>query len=195
MDTSSFKLRFWIEVTLAGFLYLVAVFFFFQTWFGIHNLDILLKEVSPYAAVAIPISYVFGLLLHSLVPMLSRNLLPEEMQQWLRSDIHTKTKEDPIDTTARLAQFGTQELLVQLKGVYSTLVLFRLFAPGTFALGFSLASWYMDTQDKQYAPTILVVSAALSFAFLCVYKKQYAEYKNFERAAANVIHHIRPKTN
>jgi hypothetical protein len=188
MNSPFLTLRFWIEVTLAGFLYLAAAFFFLQTWFGVHELDLVSKEVLPYAATAaIAASYVFGLILHSLIPMVFRALLPEETKQWLRNDIPTRTEKDRSNDSARLAQFGSQELLLQLRGIYSTLVLFRLFAPGIFVFGFSLASWCMDTASERYAPMILVISTALSFAFLQAYRKQFSEYTNYEGSAARAL--------
>jgi hypothetical protein len=64
----------WIEITIAGFVYLVALCFFFLAIFKVSGFQILqpAKDFLPYiSAGAIAASYVTGIVAHRIVQMIS----------------------------------------------------------------------------------------------------------------------------
>jgi hypothetical protein len=178
----------WLEVTLGGFLYLVSAFLLFQSWFGIHDLQCFSSGILPYlATVVIAASYVFGLMLHSLIPTFFRWILPDDVKQYLRSNIPDQPLKDPSTDNVLLALKGTPELHLQLKGIYSGAVLFRILTPGILLFGFALASWFMDTPNEHYSPFVLLVAFVFFILTLCMYREYFARYKRFEMSALKAL--------
>jgi len=78
MDSRLFGVRIWIESTIAGLVYVASALFFFQAWFGIHDLDVISRDLFPYAAaVVVAASFVLGIMLHNLIPTVVGPLLSE----------------------------------------------------------------------------------------------------------------------
>jgi hypothetical protein len=195
MNNPMFAVRVWLEVTLAGLLYIASAFFLLQSLFGVHDLEVVSADVLPYFAVLlVGASYVVGLTLHSFIPSCFRALLPEEVIPWLRNGVPPDPRKDMTREDVQIALRATQELLGQMKGIYSGVVLFRLFTPGIFFLGFALASWCMDTPYQRYAPMILLISGSLSVLFLHLYREYFARYSKYRHSAVNALSRIRKHT-
>ena len=121
----------WLEVTITGFVYLVAILFFLLRLLKVKNLTFLdsLRPYAPYiAVVTLFSSYVCGLVAHLALAKLLALFSPELRYFSPRKIIQ--------------AHLRAPEYLTNSVGVsYTNFVLLRHLAIATWMLGISLSLW------------------------------------------------------
>ena len=159
--------KIWLEMTIAGFVFLLAAFFFALAFFHITDLSFIqqFSSATPYLSVAIVfLSYIVGLSIH----IVSQTLLSSDKDT-------SKTRAD--------AMFNDKipERAIRLvETSYSTFVLFRLLSVGTYFLGMALLAWSCHAEFMRYVVIVAIFCFALSAISLCVYaiiKKHQSQLK------------------
>ena len=169
--------KFWTEASIAGFLYLLSIFFLTLKFLGIENIcmEDWWSEYLPYLAVAVvAISYLLGLTAHVLIPILLRR--PARFLKIITQRI----EQDRSRNDARLLQFGTESLQKQVKSQYSTWILFRLLTVGFPLAGLSCAIWMSGTPRSPFAWSIAIVSFIFGGLFLWAYKRLESEFRGIQ---------------
>jgi len=162
--------RLWLEITVAGFPYLAAAYFFFLSIFGIHDLRCIkpAPEYLPYIAVLVTVlSYVFGLAAH----VISQKAYT----------IVTKREYD----AKKDVEFGAKTDYVQrhMSFMYSTLVLFRLLFFGTLFLVPTLTLWIRSTECKEEWLTVALSCLLLTVLFAIAWFSHRKSFIAFRDAA------------
>jgi hypothetical protein len=167
------SLRLWVEVTVGGFPYVAAAFFIFLCFLGIHDLESIKPppEYLPYIGVLLTmLSYAFGLSVHVISQQVYVIAGGEKKKYDAKRD--KAFMEDANDYVLRHASF-----------LYSTLVLFRLLASGTFILGVALSSWIGFTKFRGIQPAVVVFSGLLTALFVTAYfshREFYIAFRDVE---------------
>ncbi|MGA2798360.1 MAG: hypothetical protein ABSE63_12325 [Thermoguttaceae bacterium] len=120
--------KIWLEMTVAGFVYLAAAFFFVLTSIHVKDLTVFsqLSGSAPYVSVAIILlSYVTGISIH----IMSQRL-------------YSKYKPDTVSRAATIFSNTVPKSIMRLvETSYSTFILFRHLWIGTYFLGLALMCW------------------------------------------------------
>ncbi|MGA3245423.1 MAG: hypothetical protein ABSE41_12460 [Bacteroidota bacterium] len=163
----------WIEVTIAGFIFVSAAFFAFLRYAQIYSLDYPQKvgALLPYVAIASAfLSYVVGFSAHLVVHGAIGTLWPS-------------TKSTPDQLIALQTQLPEQ-LRYTFGHTYGNLVMLRLIVIALICLAISLHLWLPKVSIPRRRPfyvTCWLLAAILSVAYF-VQRQLYVEMNNDIRA-------------
>lgn len=177
----------WVEIVIAGFVYLVAGVFLILNRAGIYDFEFM-KGVKDYigliSLIIVFASYILGLLMHRLI------------QGFLLSVINTVLKKMKIDFNVLgdakpeydqmnfvLQQYGSQYLHREIDLQYSAFALFTSLIVSLPALGIALSMWLSHTVAKDWASTVLYVCFVLAFLFFVVDIRQRKRFNGIRDEA------------
>ncbi len=157
----SFKI--WIEMAIAGFVYVLAGFFLCLTFLKIPDLSFLLplSGFAPYLSLAILLfSYVVGLT----IQIISQRLF--KSREEIENDIVAQA------SAMRNSSVPYRAILF-FKTEYNAFVLFRLLSLGTCLLGFSMYFWKSCAGYTIYRLAAGIGCFVLAGIFLWAYIAKY----------------------
>lgn len=181
MDTP----KIWLEIAIAGFVYVAAAFFALLSWLHINDLSFLWnpREFAPYLSIGIILlSYVIGLsvhiALHQAYSKLRKTRIWLAIWKFLRKDQAPDKAEDDGDEDLILRDDISPRVLEHVKTSYNTFVLFRLLALGTPLLCVSLICWMSNTEFKDHrlpaAATLFLVTTLFAVTYVSLRPSQRA---------------------
>lgn len=173
--------KIWLEIAIAGFVYVAAAFFALLSWLNIYDLSSLSnsREFAPYLSVAIILlSYLIGLSVHIAMYhgyyKLRKARIWLKIFKWLHKDQEPEHSEDDEDLAFR--DDISPRVLEHMKATYNTFILFRLLAVGTPLLCVSLVFWMSNTeythQRLPTAATLILLTALFAFSYLSLRPSQ-----------------------
>ena len=165
----------WLEITIAGFPYALALFFLVLRYYGVSDVEKVLpsKEYLPFIAVVIlAISYVLGILAHRLLQIVIRPMMRLVRYCFRRGTRHDgSTPDDTTNYMVRVWQRGSERLNRELDFQFSLCALLQSLVVSVPLLGLSFSLWSCRSQNK-FTWGILVLSIAFSGLCILVYKHQ-----------------------
>jgi hypothetical protein len=191
------NVTFWLEITIAGAVYLLAAFFWVLVSLGLSDEQFgalssqTLKEYLPYAAVAFAAaSYVVGILANRVIQLTPRRLI---------NPILTFLSPEPAppvvgerSNMVRIWQYGSERLHRELDFQYSLVVLIRslLFSVPLFGAG--VATWLYSSKRAGVWQTVILASL-IWLACVLALRRQWQNYSHTEMVAASALRAIEAK--
>jgi hypothetical protein len=178
----------WIEISISGFFYLLALIFFMLKVFGIKDITFIadIKDFVTLVSVGIAIaSYLLGMLAHRLLSVVFLKPLNFISRTFSRNQL-TNEKTDYTRHNANLVkvwQYGSERVHKELDFQFSLNSLMRSLIVGIPLSGISIAVWAWETKFQNFGVSILVLSFVLGIAFYVAYRRQRILFKNIEQAA------------
>lgn len=179
----------WLEITIAGFVYLIAFLFLVAAYFRIGDARIFVsvKDFVPYlSASSIAISYVFGIISHRVIQILSSLFAPIRLLVFRRDERNQKqTKEHELEM-ARIRQYGSVRTQREIEIQFGWLVLLRSLILSVPLLGFTVVVWLVRTK---MVGSEFVIVIDLAFWVLCcfVYNRQRDNYYRVRVSSVAVV--------
>jgi hypothetical protein len=185
----------WIEISISGFFYLLALFFITLKVLDFEDLT-LLHDVGDFLTlISIGIgfaSYVLGILAHRLL-----SIVLFKPYYFIKSKIRKKPTRDNKDEKARhdanlvrAWQYGSARVHNELDAQFSLTSLFRSLMAGVPLSGISISVWMWGTNAQHHVALILTLSFLLGIAFYFVYKIQRAHARKIEQNIFDEINKI-----
>lgn len=159
----------WIEMTIAGFVYVTAGFILIVSCIPINNLSFLshVSAYAPYASVALVfLSNVIGYSAHQILEILY------SLFKWIRDKVHKSMNRQDIQndhdkgSDLILHTDVPDRVIEHVKSTYSTFVLFRHLSIGFILLLLSLWHWNVEVHLTMLRSVSMIICALL--AFLCI---------------------------
>lgn len=187
-------MKIWVEVTIAGFFYLLSLFFLILFFADIKDLEFLsqFKELTtPIYIVILASSYLLGILAHRLIPLLHVNPF-RSLIKWIKG--HQNNDEQKSKSTREKTrylnqiltfQYGSDRLHRELDFQFS---LFALLSSLSFAmpfLGVSLSLWLSITGFHRYILPAIICFTVLTICCIVAVKIQWKLYLGHRDAAYN----------
>lgn len=180
----------WIEITIGGSLYLVAVGFLILAGFGIKDLRSLeaAKDYLPYlSACGVAASYIAGIVAHRLVQMLASPLL-SRIERLLRITPLTERSDrnQVLTNMVKVWHSGSARLHRELDFQYALVALLRSLLLSVPFLGASISVWLVTAApSRSWLPVLSVVLLwPLCFA---AYRRQWMQYRTIRNAAISEL--------
>jgi len=158
----------WLEITIAGFVYLAAAFFAILYIAGIHDLSFLVavEHLLPYISlIVIASSYACGY---------SIDVLSHPFIAWV-----TRAPQTNVDDEVRQLRSEAELLLRRKKAAYATLLLFRHLTASSIFLSLSIGCWFSGA-NISLCWVLVVISFSILFALAYLVQRRY--YLNLEQA-------------
>ena len=158
----------WLEITIAGFVYLSAGFFLVLYIAGVHDLSFVgaVESSLPYLSVAIiALSYACGYAI---------DVISHPGIAFLKRAVQSEVGEEVL-----LMRNEPLAVLSRKKAAYSTLLLFRHLTAGSILLTISLGCWLRDANLNLRWTLVVICFAAL---FALAYRVQREYYVKLEKA-------------
>lgn len=184
----SLSLWMWIEISISGFFYLLALFFIILKVLGVKDLVFLsiIKDYAALLSVGIAIaSYLLGILAHRLLSIIrpftfikhlfKRKQVQDERPNWKQY----------CANLVKVWQYGSERLHRELDSQYSLNSLMRLLVIGIPLSGLSIALWIWETSLQQFALLILMLSFVLGLAFYLAYRIQRKYFEEIVQAISD----------
>jgi hypothetical protein len=178
----------WIEITISGFFYMLALFFIALRIFGIRDFNFIaeVKDFVTWISVGIAIaSYVSGVLALKLLPTAWRkivSIIRHILRRKQLSDVKTDTTRHYANLV-KVWQYGSERLNKELDFQFSLRILFGLLAVGIPLSGISFLVWSWDTIVQDFATSVLILSLFLGVTSYTAYRRQRAHHKETQQAA------------
>lgn len=168
--------RLWLEITIAGFFYLAAIFFIILKIFGIEDLKFIdkVRDYMPYLSVgAVAMSYLFGIVFHRLLSSLVQPLLIF-VENRLGLHVFNLIGGHPgwtgIDLN-KIWQHGSERLQREIDFQFNQLALLRLLVIGIPLFGISAGVWLSSVIATKYILIIFIVFLVLGIALFYAYRE------------------------
>lgn len=188
----------WVEIIIAGFVYLLAGFFLILTKMDLSSLKDL-AELKDFAALisifVIFASYVLGLLAHRLLQLVLLTII-DPLLKWLgiKFNVIGDTRKDFFSMNFVLQQYGSQYLHREIDLQYSAFALFSSLIISLPLLGWSLSQWLIHINAPAWASdTALWTCFFLAFAFFIVDIRQRKNFNGIRDEAFKELMKIHKK--
>jgi hypothetical protein len=179
----------WLEITIAGFVYVVAIFFAIVAICDVHDLAILRppNELLPYISAAlVGLSYVLGLIFHRLTPLVAPRTFPL-LNRLIkrRGKSYTKSPNSYLET-AEILHGGSTRVHREVDFQFALVALFRSLVFSIPLLGVTVAIWLLRTHHRGM---VLFVSMDVIFWVMSViaYQQQWRQHDRFKTALLTVV--------
>jgi hypothetical protein len=176
----------WLEITIAGFPYLLSFFFLVLSATGVKDLKAVTpdKDYLPYISVGVvAASYVIGVLTHRLTQIVVPPLMGFlERRLRLSNLANPQDPETLARNMARVWQRGSERLNKEIDFQFSLVALLRSLVLSLPILGLCISAWLSQARySGLWIP--VVTSLALASACLVVYRKQRLQVIRLRTAA------------
>jgi len=147
----------WLQVTIPGFVYLTAIFFFLLALSGKYDLNFTgIKEYIPYIAILILFfSYVIGYTIH---------LTFEKIIFFIYPGLNK-----PLAYLINIHNRMSKDLYKSYDDSYSNLILFRHLFIATILLGISLFNWFRKGKLQRLKWNSFITCIIFALLFLIAY--------------------------
>lgn len=188
----------WVEIIIAGFVYLVAVTFLILNKAGVSDLQFLadLKDLTALATILIVFaSYILGLLTHRLLQLVLLVIIDPLLKlMGIKFNVIGDTRKDFFSMNFVLQQYGSQFLHREIDLQYSAFALFSSLVVSLPLLGWSLSRWLITARAPDWAsPTAFWTGIILSGAFLIVNIRQRKNFNGIRDEAFKELMKIHRK--
>jgi hypothetical protein len=178
----------WVEITIAGFVYLLAGIFLTLNAAQVYDLQQLpagLKEyLSALSVLSVFVSYVLGILMHRLIQILILRPINTLLQKLkLNFNVIGDVKPDYYLKNFVLYQYGSQSLHRELDIQFSTFALFTSLIISLPILGISLYAWLVHTPAQNWALPALATCLVFSGGFLLANIRQRRHFSELRDQA------------
>jgi len=184
---------------MAGFFYVLAVFFLILKLLKVDNLAFLENSkdyLVPLTIGIVVVSYMFGLLARRLIPLLYP--LGDALIKRFSRHKYTpmsETHSNPKILWIKFFQFGSDRLIKERDIQFNHLVLLESLVVGILLFGISFALWLYGTSAKQFAPSVVILALLLDISFFIAYIRQLNIYTQFRDNAFSEIEKIEKQAN
>lgn len=185
----------WLEITIAGAVYLLAIFFWMLVSLGLSDQQLAalsehLEKYLPYLAVAFAAtSYVVGILTHRVIQLTPRRLI-NRLLRFVNSESSDAVGE-PSDMV-RIWQYGSERLHREFDFQFGLVALIRSLLFSIPLLGAGVASWIYSSQRAGVWQTF-VLAIFMWFACVAAMRRQWRNYSCLYLAAARAVIPIEAK--
>jgi hypothetical protein len=161
----------WIQVTIAGFVYIASAFFVILKLVNKKNLQFVhVKEYLPYLAILVVfLSYAVGYSAH----LVSKTCIIDEFYS------EYKLTQDKSRKLTELKE-NREELYQSLNDNYSNLVMFRHLFVATILLGISLFIWFYKHEKRKLKWIALITCIVFAAVFFIAWRSMNQIISNFE---------------
>ncbi|MBI3168044.1 MAG: hypothetical protein HYZ22_06170 [Chloroflexi bacterium] len=188
----------WVEIIIAGFVYLLAAVFFILNKAGIYNLQFM-NDAKDYiglvSLLAIFASYVLGMLMHRLLqfPVLYLiNLALKKLK--VNFNVLGDSKPNFQKMNFLLQQYGSQYLHREIDLQYGAFALFTSLIVSLPLLGIALSNWLRHTAATEWSSTTLNICFVLAFLFFIIDIRQRKNFNGIRDEAFKELEKIHKKT-
>lgn len=188
----------WVEITIAGFVYLLAGIFLTLNAAHVYDLQQLPTGWKDYLSVlsvlGVFVSYVLGILMHRLIQILILRPLNTLLQKLkLNFNVIGDVKPDYYLNNFVLYQYGSQYLHRELDIQFSTFALFTSLIISLPILGISLFLWLSQTSAQSWATPVLMICIVFSGCFFLANIRQRKHFSELRDQAFNELMKIHKK--
>jgi hypothetical protein len=183
--------KIWLEIAIAGFVYVAAAFFSLLSWLHINDLCFLwnAREFAPYLSIGIILfSYVIGLSVHNVLHQAYSKVRGTKTWRTIsKSFDKDQAPNEPESDKGEdlfLREDISPRVLELIKSSYNTFVLFRLLALGTPLLCLSLIYWMSNTKFKDDRLPAAATLALLTILFAVTYVSLRPSQRALKRYAS-----------
>lgn len=177
----------WVEIVIAGFIYLLAGIFFILNGAHIYDFQFMasLKDYVGLASVAIVfISYALGMLMHRLIQMFILRPLNTLLQKMkINFNLIGDVKSNYYLINFVLYQYGSEYLHREIDIQFGTFALFSSLIVSLPILGLSLFLWLSNTMAKSWASTALIICIVFSVLFFIANIRQRKHFNGLRDEA------------
>ena len=176
--------------TVAGFCYLTGLIFFVLSARGEADLTSLVvpKDLLPYVSiVVVALSYVLGLVVLSMIPVLFSGLaswLEKKGLSFIRVSSH---EPGANEREVRIWVHGSAFIVEALNMRIGQLLMVRLLLPGVPLLTIGCAQWLFKFHSFEYGSIVLALGLALSVGLAGAYRHLVKEVIKLEEGACREI--------
>ena len=176
--------RFWIAITVGGFPYVAAAFFFLLWLFHVHDLRCVepLFQYTTYTSVSvIVLSYIFGFSAH----LLLQKLRWSKPGTWIFKRLFPKKTSEKLTAKkeAQLFENTDDYVLRHLGFLYATQVVYRLLFVGLGILAIVLWIWLASTEYRENELGVVICCMSLAVVMFIAWFFHREEYVDFESEA------------
>lgn len=188
----------WVEIIIAGFVYLLAATFFILNEAGIYNLQFMndAKDfIGLVSLLAIFASYILGMLMHRLLqfPVLYLiNLALKKLK--VNFNVLGDSKPNFQKMNFVLQQYGSQYLHREIDLQYGAFALFTSLIVSLPLLGIALSRWLSHTTAKDWSSITLTICLVLAFLFFIIDIRQRKNFNGIRDEAFKELEKIHKKT-
>jgi hypothetical protein len=181
----------WIEITIAGAVYLAGIGFAILSILGVKDLGALTAAANPYmpylAACAVAVSYIVGVVAHRMVQVLARPVLAPVEKLFHLPELTNRIPSELL--TAKMVaiwQRGSSRLQREVDFQYALVALIRSLLFSVPLLGFAWALWLVvAAMPLGWLPA---AAAAISWPVVfAAYRRQWNQFQNLRVAAWEAI--------
>jgi hypothetical protein len=186
----------WIEITIAGFVYVIAIIFCLAAAYDVTDIHQLLglKELFPYCSAAlVAASYVTGIICHRISQILAPYILPR-LVRFLRPTADRKG-EIPTKTALEMAEIwqnGSSRIQREIDFQYALVALLRSLLISVPFLGVSVFAWMLRARKPGVAG-LVAVDLALWVACYISYDRQWHQFRGVQDAALKAVRQVSKK--
>jgi hypothetical protein len=177
----------WVEIIIAGFVYLIAGIFFILNSAQIYNfqfMGVLRDYVALITLIAVFVSYILGMLMHRIIQMIILRPLNAFLQKIrVNFNIVGDAKPNYYSMSFILYQYGSQYLQREIDIQYSAFALFTSLVVSIPILGVSLSRWLSNTSASRWSPYILLISLVFSVLFFIAAARQRKHFNGIRDEA------------
>ena len=179
----------WLEITIAGFVYVLAIFFAIVGICDVHDLATLRppNELLPYISAAlVALSYVLGLIFHRLTQLVAPRTFPLLNRLIGRKDnVYTKSPDSSLET-AEILQGGSTRVHREVDFQFALVALFRSLVFSVPRLGVPAVAWLLRSHNSG---VVLFVSMDLLLWVMIViaYQKQWRQHNRLKTAMLTIV--------
>lgn len=175
----------WIEITIAGSVYLAALVFLCLRLLGIGRIPVVADDLLPYlAAGVVAASYILGMLMHRLLQLgWSGVIRLRKTRPWLSDSDYFQAH---YARDAIVWQFGSERLHRELDFQFALKALFRSLLVSIPFLAVTLSLWLGLTPWRGAVPLVIALAAALTAALVATYRQQSKVMANIRSVARDV---------
>jgi hypothetical protein len=185
----------WIEITIAGSVYLFALLFLVLRIAGISDLDFLTRENAPLAyvaVVAVGTSYVLGIVAHRLIQIGGIPLLRLAERLFPIDDPGSDDSKDAqYHQLVPIWQHGSERLHREFDFQFALQALLRSLVFSIPFLGFSAGVWLWSTEWSKHIWWVVVAAVVFEICVYMAYRRQREQFFTFKESAFQETDRIR----
>jgi hypothetical protein len=180
----------WIEITIAGSLYLTALVFLCLRVLGVAHVPVVDEDLLPYLAVgAVAGSYILGMLMHRLLQVATRYRF--EFTHWLSrksgpSEVLRNPAEERAWANAVIWQFGSERVNKELDFQFALKSLFRSIRVSIPLLGLCFAWWLSITPARDAISLVIALTVIFTALLVPTYAEQLINLERVRREALEI---------
>lgn len=187
----------WAEITISGFFYLMAIFFFILRILGLKDLTPFdgLKEYLAFLSIgAVAASYILGVLAHRLIPILLiifKYLSTNKTRKAQTSN--TNNKELHFHNLVNVFQYGSSRLNKEMDFQFSLLALLKSLTVALPIFTMSFLFWLSSAAESNLTLLLLGILLFMCMSMFVSFRIQESKYRMLQKAAFSEVLLVKQK--